>query len=56
MEKDVQYPQEKEQWLPTMVTVITMGMADYAGTYDRCYTRSWSTMTELRQSKIFTDW
>ena len=40
----------------TMVTVITMGMADYAGTYDRCYTRSWSTMTELRQCKIFTDW
>ena len=31
MEKDVQYPQEKEQWLPTMVTVITMGMTDNAG-------------------------
>ena len=31
MEKDVQYPQEKEQWLPTMVTVIMMGMTDHAG-------------------------
>ena len=30
MEKDVQYLQEKEQWLPTMVTVIT-GMIDDAG-------------------------
>ena len=28
MEKDVQYPQEKEQWLPTMVTAIMMGMTD----------------------------
>ena len=31
MEKDVQYPQEKEQWLPTMVTVIMVGMIDDAG-------------------------